>query len=215
MSLADWLAGLLRRRPTQAPCGERLLERARFLVLDVEVTGTDIRRDRMTAIAALPVVAGAYRLSDLVRYGVPRTKRPSSEPPDGSSEALNTLRALVAESVLVTINPRFVKEMIGRSRRTRRLACATADWLDLAAVARVVNGERHDYADVDRWVTKMRTEGPAPHDAVHDVVVMAQMLLALLAYLDEAEILTLDSLARIQESAMWLRNGSLPVGTAG
>jgi hypothetical protein len=177
----------------------------RFAVLDIDVTGTDLRRDSVTGIAALPVEAGAFRIADLVYCTLESGPHATAGASSGRRRDCAVLRDLVAGSPIVTYNPRFVRQMMSRTCRDLDLPALDVGWIDLAAAAAVMGREDNELTTMDHWLEVMEMCGRGPHDATCDVFAMAQLLLVLLAYAEETGIDTVESLARSQRARAWLR----------
>jgi len=184
---------------------ERRIADARFAVVDVDVTGTSLRQDRVSGIAVLPVEAGAFRISDL-RYCALDARGGRADP--GTAASYAAVRAQVAGSPIVTYNPDFVRDMIRRSCRRKGLPPLDGEWIDLAAAASIVGGAENELATMDYWLRRMKTGGPRPHDAVWDVFSMAQLLQAIVAYAEDAGFVTVEALARSEDVRPWLRRGA-------
>jgi DNA polymerase III epsilon subunit-like protein len=181
------------------------LDEMRFVALDVDVTGTSLRRDRVTGIAALPVTAAMLRLADLRYCALPTTPAASTQPSSDWRSRYLSLREMVVGSPVVTYNPDFVRGMIARTCSVNRLPAIEGDWIDLVAIAGVVDAEVTELTSMEYWLEEMKTGGSRPHDATYDVFAMAQMLQAVLAYCEEAGIETAESLARNHDARTWLR----------
>jgi hypothetical protein len=187
--------------------GDARVTEASFAVLDVDVTGTNVDADRVTGIAALPVTEGVFRIRDL-RYC--SLVADPGRAADGGRAVRNdylALREFVAGRPIVTYNPEFVREMIGRTARARSLPRLGGEWIDIAAAAGVVGGEENELATMDYWLAHMKTGSRGPHDATTDVLALAQLLQAVIAYAPDAGIDTVGALARSDELRTWLRAG--------
>jgi DNA polymerase III alpha subunit (gram-positive type) len=202
--LPRWLADGVRWLLFPVGREDRRLADARFVVMDVDVTGTSIRRDRVTGIAALPVAAGAFRVSELRYCALPD---PAVAGGSAWREDARALLDLAAGGPIVTYNPDFVRQTIARATRLHRLPALDGEWIDLAAAAAVVGGEDNELVTMDYWLEKMKTGGRRPHDATYDVFAMAQLLQAVLAYAEDAGIKTVSALARTRETRFWFRGG--------
>ena len=206
MSLADWL-----RKPAlffglgsdSAPLP---LSETRFIVLDVDVTGVDIRKDKATGIAILPVEGGRCRIADM--NWIPLAQ------PDGSPAPLNSswreqYRAMVdsaAANPIVTYNTRFVRRMIKCSAVLHDLPLPGGRWVDLAAImGGAVGSEMGEVTSLKYWQEQMGVAALGGHSAAGDVFAMAQLLEIALAYCEDREIVTLDGLIAEQKARTWLR----------
>jgi DNA polymerase III alpha subunit (gram-positive type) len=185
---------------------DRRLTDVRFAVVDVDLTGTSIRRDRVTGIAALPVAGGTFRICDLRYCALPAAPDAPADDASGWRRDYLAVRDLIVGSACVTYNPDFVRRMIVRACRVNRLPSLDGEWIDLAAAASVVSSEDNRLTTMGYWLEKMKSGGRRPHDATYDVFAMAQMLQAVLAYSEDAGIDTVESLARRQDASAWFRS---------
>jgi hypothetical protein len=207
VSVRAWLSRrVLRGRLGSVPDLRRLAE-MRFAVVDVDVSGTDIHDDHVTGIAVLPVVSGAFRISDLHYCPLANAPHAPADPGAAGQHRYLAVRDLVAGSPIVTYNPRFVREMISRACRSSGLPPLGSDWVDLASAVRVVDSGESELTSMDHWLERMKAGGPRPHDAIYDVFAMAQLLQAVIAHAEEVGIDTFEALARNQDARAWLRGG--------
>lgn len=202
MKVSSWI----RRKLARAPKNETLpLGELEFVLVDVDLTGTDTSKDSVIGLAALPLSNGCFRLDDL-RYC--RLPSPSNHrqvcAPDCAAAYAAILDLLVKRTVF-TINPRFVRHILGRTAALFQLPPPGGDWLDLPAAAGVVACHGSVLTSMAYWQEKMRTGGRQEHDAVYDVFAMAQQLQAVLAYAEEMGIETMADLQRNQRAETWLR----------
>ncbi len=205
MNIGSWFGRhLLRPVLGQEPEARRLGD-MRFCVLDIDVTGTSVRRDSVVGIAMLPVEDGRFRVSELSYCPLPG----GAESPDGADPAWRddylALRERISGCPIVTYNPVFVRRMIERACRARDLPAPDGEWLDLIAVFGGIGSEDNELISTDYWLRKMKTGGRRPHDATYDVFAMAQMLLAVFAYCEDAGMDTLESLTHNQRVRAWFR----------
>ena len=203
--MPSWLAGCKAWAWFGSRAPARPLAEMKFAVVDVDLTGINVHRDRVTGIAALPVSGGAYRIADL-RYA--RMPAPSAID-NGAGSQWRTdylaLRESIAGSTIVTYNPAFVRHMISRACRSHDLPVLDGEWIDLEAAAVVMGTQDNELTTMNYWLDKMKAAGRCPHDATYDVVAMAQLLQAVLAYSEDAGIDTLESFGRLQAVRAWFR----------
>lgn len=205
MSIASWI----RQKIAQAPPAEALegplLADLEFVLLDVELTGTDATQDSVIGLAFLPLLEGAFRPAELRYVHFPD---PRSSVADCTPETIAGYQAcldLVAKNIVVTINPNFIKHMLALAADRFQLPHLVGTWLDLSAVAGVIGADGVAATSFGQSQAKMKTGGRHEHDAIYDVFIMAQLLQALLAYAEEAGITTLADLLRNQSAESWLR----------
>lgn len=205
MSIASWIRQKIGQSPSAESPDEQLLAELEFVLLDVDLTGTDATQDSVVGLAFLPLVDGAFRPAELryVRFPDPATEagRCAPEIVAGYQACLD----LMASRVVVTINPNFIQHMLALAADRFQLPPPVGTWLDLSAVAGVIGGEGVAATSLSRWQERMKTGGRREHDAIYDVFAMAQLLQALLAYAEDSGIETLADLRRNQSAESWMR----------
>ncbi|MDP3539777.1 MAG: hypothetical protein Q8S26_13870 [Azonexus sp.] len=205
MSAASWLRQKFGRRPPDESLEGSSLDELGFVLLDLDLTGTDATQDFVTGLASLPLLEGTFRPVDL-RY-VSFAENISSDI-DQQPEIFNGYRNcmdLMENNVVVTINPNFIKHMLGLAAARFRLPQPVGTWLDLSEIAGVIGDDSLAATSLRSWQVKMKTCGSHEHDAVYDVFAMAQLLQALLAYAEESGIETLADFRRNQSAEIWMR----------
>lgn len=169
---------------------------ARWVVLDVESSGLDPKRDRLLAIAALAVHrdGGPPRLAfgdsfevllrqpeaqvdkaNILVHGIGvGAQRAGSEP----AQALAAFEAWVGRSPLIGFHVAFDEALIQRAMRSILGRALQTPWIDLADVARVV---RPDLAarSLDDWLAALDLRCVSRHQAAADTLVTAELLLKL------------------------------------
>lgn len=205
MSIASWIRQKIGNAPAAEAREEQLLTEQAFVLLDVELTGTDANRDTVVGLAYLPLLDGAFRPAELryVHFPEPDSRAAGGVP--GSVPGYQACVDRVADSVVVTINPNFIRHMLALTAERHQLAPLGGTWLDLSAAAGVIGGENIVSTSFPYWRAKMQSGGRHEHDAVYDVFAMAQLLQALLAYAADSGIETLNDLRRNQSAESWLR----------
>lgn len=202
MSVGRWLRdGVLRNLFGSKP---HLLSDLRFCVLDIDVTGTSIRRDKVTGIAVLPVVAGGFRIADLRYFRLAEASVVPAPAGSAGQSVTAALQELITGSSVVTYNAHFVRQMILHADSLAGLSIPQSAWIDLELAAGVVASEEEELTTMGYWLERMRAGGERLHDARYDVFTIAQMLEALLSYFEEAGVETLEALREIQAARAWL-----------
>lgn len=202
MTKRSWLPGGASRARSGREV--RLLAEMAFTVLDIDVTGTDLHRDRVTGIVALPVRGKAFRIADLVYCPLAGGPNDQGYPQDEAARGYMALRDLVGAGPIVTFNPRFVRQMIAHACAGLDLPALDGEWIDLASAASVAGSEDNALTTMDHWREKMTAQGRWPHDATYDVFAMSQLLLVVLAYSDNVGIDSMEALAGAQKARAWL-----------
>lgn len=136
-----------------------------FSVLDVDLTGIDVSRDRVTGIAAVRFCHAGFRLQDLEYVAV-----------DGSCDD-GRGGALIHGGPVVTFNPDFVRHMLQRALPPSQWPTADLEWIDLRYLLEGAFGrDAGQPGSVDTWAARFGIEIRARHAAVWDVFAMAQLM---------------------------------------
>lgn len=203
MKLGHWLREQAGRLPGGRPAASPALSECRLVVLDVDVTGIDPRKDYATGIALLTVEHGEFRLADL-EY-CPLGAHDAASPDDWRADYRDLVDAIADQPVL-TYNARFVRHMIKRAAQRSQLPLPYANWIDIASALHGAFGaESNEIESMQRWQTRMKIKTVQAHAATADVFALAQMLQTFLAYCEDVGIATLDDLRRAQNARSWLR----------
>ena len=216
MRLSSWLARGAGGRGLRAVPGwgdpaelDRPWRDAEFVVVDLETTGLDLRRDEIVSYGAVVVRHGRALAGSSV-YGLVRPTRPVSR----ESVEVHALRLedLAGAPTLAECAPRLVELLTGR------VLVAHAAWVeraflgralgaggarlegpvvDTAALARealaVRDGEEGE-PQLERLVTSLGLPVHTPHHALGDALTTANLFLALVGRLETREPQTVRSL---------------------
>ena len=182
-SIADW-------RQLPEPELRRSHFRSRYVAVDVEASGINVRTDRLRAIAAMTVTDGQIRFRDAFQLRLADSKPAGDAAPpvegspdpvteDGEPEidTLISFLHFVGKSPLVAYNVPFVAAMVERELASRLGIELALPWIDLAWVMPDL------FRQVDQPQTGLDTsldhfgiESIRRHDAVSDAFVAAQLL---------------------------------------
>ncbi|HNC51117.1 MAG TPA: 3'-5' exonuclease [Accumulibacter sp.] len=182
-SIANW-------RQLPEPELRRSHFRSRYVVVDVEASGINVKTDRLCAIAALALVDGQLRfrdafqllLTDAKAVGdpVPRADgilKPIAEDGEPEVDALISFLHFVGKSPLVAYNVPFVAAMIERELAARLGVELALPWIDLAWVMPdLFRQVDQTQTGLDTWLDHFGIESIRRHDAVSDAYVAAQLL---------------------------------------
>lgn len=205
MSLGTWLNRiLLHPSPAERMPTDALLE-MRFSVLDLDVTGTVVSRDSVWGIALLPVETASFRVSDIKYYDVPAHGPGMTGDFAPWRKDYSELAQIMAGSVIVTYNVRFVRAMMEKLCASFGLEPPSQEWMEITAFLDEWDTGDSAVTNMSYWLQKMQRGPRRPHDAVYDVHLMAQMLLAVLAYSEESGHETLETVVRNNNARTWLR----------
>lgn len=190
--LAAWLA-------LPAGAAGTPMEQSRLVVVDVETSGLNIKKDRLIAIGAVAVVDGRVALADsleivlqqekvsakdnILIHGIGGEVQREGIPP---AEALLAFLEYVGKSPLVAFHTAFDQTMISRALKTYLGLRLEHPWTDLAYVAptlypRLARGHR----SLDHWMAYFQISNYARHSALADALSTAELLLCLRPRLKE------------------------------
>jgi len=203
--------------PPDAPASE-----ARWIVIDVESSGLNPRRDALIAVGAVAVVARRVALEQSY-YRVLRQQTPSgadnilvhriggTEQLEGGDprDVLIGLLEFAGKSPCVGYNAAFDAAMLERAARTWLGERPRLVWLDLAwlgpAVAREVAGPRQP---LEVWLQALGMPSAERHHALADAFATAQLLLVLERRAAEQGIRTVPALRKAAAAERWLARGT-------
>ena len=170
----------------------------RWVVLDVESSGLDVRRDRLLAIAAIAVRVQGQRpsieLADSFELVLQQPE--DSAAPDRQNILLHgigvgaqragveraaALRAFldfVGNSPLIAFHAAFDRSLLERACRLEGLAVPGYRWLDLEPLAAVLRPEIKARS-LDDWMQALGIVCPQRHQAAADTLASAELLLML------------------------------------
>jgi DNA polymerase III subunit epsilon len=234
--LVDALARLVGRGAVLTPDQRRRLDawralpdpaygsaaEARWIVIDVESSGLDPRRDALIAVGAVAVVARRIVLGQTY-YRVLRQQTPSradnilvhriggTEQLEGEDprDVLIGMLEFAGKAPCVGYNAPFDAAMLDRAGRTWLGERIRLDWLDLAwlgpAVAREIAGPRQP---LDVWLHALGMTSAGRHHALADAFATAQLLLVLERRAAEQGIRTVAELRKASAAQRWLARGT-------
>lgn len=197
MILGSWLPPPFDRGRRRT--GETLLSDVRFCIADIDVSGTDRTSDVVKGVAWLPVLAGRFGISDVHYCTVAHTA-----PLAPTNECADLIQD-TAGSVVVTHNVHFVRGMLERHFERLGLSFPKRTWLEITSILDGRPDREVAATSISHWSGMMKSSPRRPHDAVHDVFILAQMLLAVLSYAEESGAETLDAVLRNKKARAWLR----------
>ncbi len=186
---------------------------AELCVVDLEATGTDLRRDDIVSYGAVIVREGRI-VARTSRYGLVRPTRPVSE----SALTVHALTSaeladapaltgcaddmidLLRGRVLVAHAAWVERAFLARALATRQLRL-DGPIIDTAALAREVglapSGSDDTEPSLERLASRLRLPVHTPHHALGDALTTAEILLAMVTRLEASEPQTIRSLVQI------------------
>ncbi|MFM9970433.1 MAG: 3'-5' exonuclease [Burkholderiales bacterium] len=190
----------------------------RYVVVDVESSGLDARRDRLIALGAVAVSASRIALDDgfyvELRQEVVSddanilVHRIGSAAQSGGAEPVGALLDFleyVGKSPLVGFHAAFDESIISRATRFFLGEKFKRQWIDLAYLAPAICTEQAPTAKtLDDWTAAFGIANLARHHALADAVATAQLHLVLCDCAREKGLRTQRELCNEGESQFWL-----------
>ena len=226
-----FLANLLHSAPRLAPQIEDRLWRlaelsppptrnrhraSRYVTVDFETTGLDLRRDRVLSIGAVSVARGRIDLAQCFEVVL---KQPKSSSHDNilvhriggqrqlagvePVEALVRFLEYVAHAPLVAYRAEFDQTMLDRALKEHLNVRTQSQWIDLAKVLPALY-PANDHRTMDDWLRAMGIHMLARHDALADALATAQMLQVCLPRADGLNLTCPQHLLEMQKAQQWL-----------
>lgn len=185
MRLRDWQALL-------EPDARLPFSSSRLVVVDVESSGLDVRKDRLIAIGAVAVVNGNIVLADsldivlqqsrvsekdnILIHGIGGEAQRQGMPP---AEALLAFLEFMGKSPLIAFHVAFDQAMIGRAMKEHLGFRFEHVWADLAYVAPALYPQlARRYRSLDQWTEFLQIGNYARHSALADAMATSELLLA-------------------------------------
>lgn len=198
---------------TAAP--EEALEEARFIVVDVETTGLDPRRDELLSIGVVPArlrcidlgemreimlhhEAAVVDKDNIVVHGITPTESAHGR---DTAAALQEFLDYIGDHWLVAFHADFDRNMLARALKRHlgiRLENPFIDlaWLLPALFPASAKG-RHT---LDDWLGRFSIAAPYRHRAAADALVTAELLLVALTEARAQHYGTVQAIARVAEA---------------
>jgi DNA polymerase-3 subunit epsilon len=198
----------------------------RYVVVDVETSGLDMKRDRLIAIGAVAVVEACIDPSDsfaavlrqdvvssrenILIHGIgAQAQSEGSEPADALLDFLD----YIGKSPLVAYHAFFDQAMIAKALRMYVGASIRQPWIDLAWILPALFAEHHgrghlEYhapAALDDWLRLFAIENVMRHNAVADAYATAQLLQMAIAAGQRGSAPTPGALCRIEKARRWMQ----------
>ena len=196
IELSTGMAGRAQRWRELPAVSEKIpLTAARFIVVDVETTGLDTRKDRLLSVGACAVEALRLRAGEsyetilrrdeasardnILIHGIGPQAQAAGEAPE---ESLMRFLEFAGKTPLVAFHASFDQAMLDRALRATLGVRLLNPWLDLAQLAPMLFPEaRQMQAGLDDWLGYFGLRAQARHRAMDDAFVTAELFLILLA----------------------------------
>lgn len=197
------------------------IEQGRYVVVDVESTGLDMRRDRLIAIGAVAVHDGRIRLADsfeivlrqneasgkdnILIHGIGGERQREGVEP---AEALLRFLDYLGASPLVAFHVAFDETMIRRACKEYLGFEFRHPWLDLAYVMPGLLPElARKHRSLDDWLRHFGIGNYARHNALADALATGQLFLAALPLARAQGTARYAALRDIEKAQRWLNRG--------
>ena len=191
------LLELFRGRDARADLKRRSIAHARFVVVDVETSGLDTRRDRLLSIGAVGVAGAAIRPADsfelvlrqpvasghdnILLHGIAGGQQRTGVPAD---EAMRLFSAFAGTDTLVAYHADFDRQFLERAARDTHATFVTAarwQWIDAAWLApALLHSDSGNRLSLDAWCAAYGITHMARHNAASDALATAELFLMLL-----------------------------------
>jgi DNA polymerase-3 subunit epsilon len=226
-----WLANVLRSRPSLGPALQERLQKlaersrpptrnrhaaSRYVTVDVETTGLDLRHDRVLSIGAVAVEGCRIDLAHCFEVVL---RQPQSSPTAnilihriggqrqlGGAEPAEALRGFlefVDHAPLVAFRAEFDRTMIDRELDQVLGTATQSHWLDLAELLPALYPS-NECKTMDDWLARMNIRMLSRHDALADALATAQMLQVCLHQADGLKMTCPAHLLDMQHAQHWL-----------
>lgn len=199
-------------RALPAPDARDALGESRYVVVDVESSGLDVRRDHLIAIGAVAVVNGRIALADsldvvlqqdkvsdkdnILIHGIGGEAQREGMP---SVDALLAFLEFVGKSPLIAFHVAFDESMIGQALKAHLGLRFGHAWADLAYVAPALHPQlARRHRSLDQWMAHFQISNYARHSALADALATAELLLALRPLLEQRQKLSFQGLRDLE-----------------
>ena len=192
------------------------LAEARWVVIDCETSGLDMKTDRLLSVAAVEVthdrIAADRSFAAVVRQQVPSSTDNILVHGIGAqaqlagrpvADALGELNAFMDGAIPSAFHAPFDKAVLDRAFKQAGIRSSRKRWLDLATLGPVLYPDRKA-DDLDSWLAAFGIECDARHDALYDAYSTAQLLLVMLDKARRDRITSAEALIRLASSGAWL-----------
>lgn len=217
--MRDWLRGVLGRGGV---AGDE-----RWVVLDVESSGLDPRRDRLLAVAAIAVRREGEALRVVLGDSFETVLRQDDEPPrpdkqnillhgigvgaqrQGTppAQALQAFERWAAGAPLIAFHAAFDEALLQRAMRQTLGHGLSNAWLDLEPLAAVLLprvASRLGGRSLDHWMAHFGIVCAQRHQAAADTLATAELLLRLWPHARRERAVEFRSLQRLAAQRRWI-----------
>lgn len=189
---------------------------ARYVAVDTETTGLDLRRDRVIAIGAVVVDCRRIRLADcfatvlrqpaasatanILIHGIGGQMQMGGVDP---RSGMLSFLGFVGKSPLVAFRADFDRTMLERGLRSVLGVSTRHSWIDLAFLLPALF-PRAECSSLDDWAAHFGLGGGTRHDATADAFATAQLLQIALVAAEAQQMANAAQLIAMQKAQRWL-----------
>jgi DNA polymerase-3 subunit epsilon len=190
--------------------------RQRYVVIDTETTGLDLRRDRLIAIGATAVAAGKIALSDcfeavlrqdkastdanILIHGIGGQSQMGGAEPEA---AMLDFLEYLGKDPLVAFRAGFDREVMERAMKSVLGPRFRHPWIDLAFLLPALFPGT-ECTSLDEWLRHFGLAASARHHAVADAFATAMLFQVVLVAATRENMGTTERLLAMQKAQLWL-----------
>ncbi len=192
--------------------------RCRYVVVDVETSGLNMKKDRLISIGAVAVCNGLIDFNDafqivlrqdhvstdenILIHGIGGGAQIAGEPP---VDALLAFLRYIGNAPLVAYHAFFDQSMINKAMKEHLGFALAHPWLDLAWILpEFYEYRKEGRVPLDDWLQYFGIENILRHNAVSDAYATAKLLQIAIAAGVHKGAETPDSFAEIEKTRRWL-----------
>jgi len=198
------------------------VEHSRFVVVDVETSGLNLREDKLISIGAVAVVNGKIALGDsfyivlqqqeaseknnILLHGIGTAEQLKGTPPD---DALLDFLEFLGKDPLIAFHVTFDETMIKRALREYLGFTFKHPWIDLAYVMPSLNPPlAKKYYALDDWTGHFGIRIDARHNALADALATAQLFQIAIAQANKKEVVNFSGFHDLERAQRWVNSVS-------
>ena len=199
-----------------APSRDFAFDTSRYVVVDVESSGLNIRKDHLIAIGAVAVTHGKVQFDDSIEIVLQQTRVSSKDnilihgiggaaqragiaPVDGLLDFLEYL----GKAPLIAFHVGFDAAMISRAVKIFLGYKFQHAWVDLAYIAPALHPQLACRCrSLDDWMGIFKISNYARHNALADALSTAELLLVLLRHLQRRGVKDLQGLKFLEREGV-------------
>lgn len=197
---------------------DRPLSESRCVVVDVETSGLNLRRDRLISIGAVAIVNEKITLGDsfavvlqqatpspsknILIHGIGGMEQTAGVPP---ADALLDFLDYLGKDPLIAFHVTFDQTMIQRALHEYLGLSFKHPWSDLAYLMPALNPSlANKYRSLDDWGTHFSIHNDARHNALADALATGQLFQVALAQSRSKLIRTFAELHDLEKAQRWV-----------